>query len=85
MCYLTKPGDELCASDVYFSYLPLAHVMEQCFLSVAAFQGMQIAFYGGDITTIIQEDIPYARPTMFVSVPRLFNRIYDILKMKFDS
>jgi long-chain acyl-CoA synthetase len=46
---------------------------------------MQVAFYGGDITTIIQEDIPYARPTMFVSVPRLFNRIYDILKMKFDS
>jgi len=46
---------------------------------------MQFAFFSGDIAAIITEDIPYARPTFFVSVPRLFNRIYDILKMKFDA
>jgi len=28
MVYLNTPGDEICSSDVYFSYLPLAHVME---------------------------------------------------------
>ena len=37
---------------------------------------MKCGFYGGDIIKMISEDIPALKPTLFPSVPRLFNRIY---------
>ncbi|KAL1933656.1 hypothetical protein VTP01DRAFT_7746 [Rhizomucor pusillus] len=52
-------------TDVYISYLPLAHVFER----VA--QGLH-----GDTAKLL-DDIAELRPTVFCSVPRLFNRIYD--------
>ena len=38
--------------------------------------GGRIGFFGGDIKQLIR-DIQTIRPTLFVSVPRLLNRIYD--------
>ena len=38
--------------------------------------GGRIAFFGGDIKRLVN-DIQVVRPTIFVSVPRLLNRIYD--------
>jgi long-chain acyl-CoA synthetase len=38
--------------------------------------GAQIGFFQGD-TLKLMEDIKELRPTVFVSVPRLYNRIYD--------
>ena len=38
--------------------------------------GGRIAFFGGDIKQLVK-DIQAVRPTIFVSVPRLLNRIYD--------
>jgi long-chain acyl-CoA synthetase len=37
---------------------------------------MQIGFYGGDPIKMVQDDLPLLRPTLFPSVPRLYNRIY---------
>ena len=63
--------------DVYFSYLPMAHVMEQSMLCHSALTGMQYGFYSGNVSTMFQTDIPLLKPTIFVSVPRLFKRLYD--------
>jgi long-chain acyl-CoA synthetase len=38
--------------------------------------GGRIGFYRGDVKLLI-EDIQALKPTMFVSVPRLLNRVYD--------
>lgn len=38
--------------------------------------GMQYGFYSGDVLKI-SDDIGVLRPTIFSSVPRLFNKIYD--------
>ena len=38
--------------------------------------GGRIAFFGGDIKLLVK-DIQVVRPTLFISVPRLLNRIYD--------
>jgi long-chain acyl-CoA synthetase len=38
--------------------------------------GGRIGFFGGDIKQLVK-DIQALRPTIFVSVPRLLNRIYD--------
>lgn len=60
----------------YLSYLPLAHIYEMIvFLSIIAKAGT-IGFWRGDINMLI-EDIQELRPTIFVGVPRVFNKVYD--------
>ena len=63
-------------SDVHLSYLPMAHVFEQLVNNALAMTGASIGFYQGDTNKIL-EDIGALRPTIFPSVPRLWNRIYD--------
>ncbi|KAG4095044.1 acetyl-CoA synthetase-like protein [Neocallimastix lanati (nom. inval.)] len=62
--------------DVYLSYLPLAHVFERVVQNTVTYFGGQIGFYQGDTHKIL-EDVAALRPTLFASVPRLLNRIYD--------
>ncbi len=38
--------------------------------------GLQIGFFRGDIRKLV-EDIQELKPTMFLTVPRLLNRMYD--------
>lgn len=38
--------------------------------------GGRIGFFRGDVKLLI-EDIQELKPTVFISVPRLLNRIYD--------
>ncbi|KAG6579747.1 putative long-chain-fatty-acid-CoA ligase [Phytophthora cinnamomi] len=63
-------------SDVHCSYLPLAHVFERAVLGVLQAHGASAGFYQGDLLTLM-EDLVELQPTVFVSVPRLFNRVYD--------
>ena len=62
--------------DVYISYLPLAHMMERVCQAMVLQSGGRIGFFRGDIKLLI-EDIQVLKPTLFISVPRLLNRIYD--------
>ncbi|KAK2192641.1 hypothetical protein NP493_27g04000 [Ridgeia piscesae] len=62
--------------DVYISYLPLAHVYEKCNQAFLFSQGCQIGFYQGDLRTLM-DDLRELRPTIFATVPRLLNRLYD--------
>eukprot|EP01053_Blabericola_migrator_P003632 Blabericola_migrator_1__3631@NODE_2087_length_3294_cov_232_696932_g1324_i0_p1_GENE_NODE_2087_length_3294_cov_232_696932_g1324_i0NODE_2087_length_3294_cov_232_696932_g1324_i0_p1_ORF_typecomplete_len684_score137_69AMPbinding/PF00501_28/2e79_NODE_2087_length_3294_cov_232_696932_g1324_i04442495 len=72
------PGERLQIGpeDVHISYLPLAHVFERAIDSILWYSGGRIAIYGGEPKELM-DDIKAARPTVFVSVPRLFMRIYD--------
>lgn len=62
--------------DIHISYLPLAHVFERAIHQVVVYNGARIGFYQGDTLKLLQ-DVTELRPTLFISVPRLFNRIYD--------
>ena len=63
-------------TQVHLSYLPLAHIFETVIIQTAIFGGAAIGFYQGDTLKIL-EDLSELRPTFFISVPRLYNRIYD--------
>ncbi|KAL7083980.1 hypothetical protein ACP275_14G196900 [Erythranthe tilingii] len=63
------------SSDVYISYLPLAHIYERANQITSAFYGVAIGFYQGDNLKLM-DDLAALRPTIFSSVPRLYNRIY---------
>jgi long-chain acyl-CoA synthetase len=65
--------------DVYISYLPLAHVFERVLLMCAMGYKMQYGFFGGDVLKL-KEDLAVLRPTIMASVPRLYNRFYDVMQ-----
>ena len=73
------PGKFLINEDVqevHLSYLPLAHIFETVVMNLMLSLGGAVGFYQGDTLKII-DDLAALRPTVFVSVPRLYNRIYD--------
>ncbi|ORY48442.1 acetyl-CoA synthetase-like protein [Rhizoclosmatium globosum] len=63
-------------SDVHMCYLPLAHIYEKGNLSTIVVHGGAVGFFRGD-TALLLDDIGKLRPTLFASVPRLLNRIYE--------
>ncbi len=62
--------------DVYISYLPLAHVFDRLGVYGVMSIGARIGFYGGVILKIL-DDLQVLQPTVFPSVPRLLNKVYD--------
>lgn len=64
------------SEDVHISYLPLAHIFERIVFTALSAVGAKIGFYQGDTLKII-EDLAELKPTIFVSVPRLLNKVYD--------
>jgi long-chain acyl-CoA synthetase len=47
-----RRGFEFFSSDVYLSYLPLAHMMERIFVQVLLMNGAAVGFYNGDALKI---------------------------------
>jgi len=72
---LSSCADEelgLAPDDVHLSYLPLAHIFERLVQAAMLMSGGSMGFYQGD-TRKITEDLAALRPTLFCSVPRLYN------------
>jgi long-chain acyl-CoA synthetase len=63
-------------TDVHLSYLPLAHIFERLVQAALFMLGASIGFYHGN-TLELTDDLTALRPTLFPSVPRLYNKIYD--------
>jgi long-chain acyl-CoA synthetase len=63
-------------TDVYISYLPLAHVFDRLGVHSLLSRGGKIGFFGGNVHKIT-DDLMLLRPTVFPSVPRLLNKVYE--------
>jgi len=63
-------------NDVWYSYLPMAHIFERAVHCVLMSVGGQWWFSSGDIKKLLDE-LAVVRPTIFGSVPRVMNRLYD--------
>jgi long-chain acyl-CoA synthetase len=62
--------------DVHVSYLPLAHIYERVTVLGLTHCGAAVGFFSGDVQALL-DDVLLLRPTIFCSVPRLWNRIHD--------
>ncbi|CAK4693707.1 unnamed protein product [Aphanomyces euteiches] len=71
-----KHGRTFTDQGVHLSYLPLAHCFEHKVQSIFIKSGGSIGFYQGNPLKLT-EDLAELRPTIFTSVPRLLNKIYD--------
>lgn len=65
--------------DVHLSYLPLPHVYERLFIYAILSQGAKVYIYSGDVLKL-KDDLADVKPTFFSSVPRLYNRFYDLIR-----
>lgn len=72
------------SEDILVSYLPYPHSFEQVMTAFVCIMGSRIGYYSGDPTRLT-DDCQALKPTIFPSVPRLYNRIYGILKNKFNA
>ncbi|MGR5379033.1 AMP-binding protein [Vibrio harveyi] len=72
-------------SDRLFSYLPLAHITERVYIFGSSIMGGVTTAFPESLDTFI-EDVKMHRPTLFISVPRLWTlfqqRIQDKLPQK---
>lgn len=63
--------------DRFLSFLPLSHIFERTAgYYIPLSQGASI-YYAEDPTVTLRENIREVRPTIFVSVPRIFEKIED--------
>lgn len=70
--------------DCMISYLPLAHSFEKILFTLCLVKGVRIGYYFGDVLKLT-DDCQVLKPTLFPSVPRLYNRIYDKIKSRLNE
>jgi long-chain acyl-CoA synthetase len=69
------------ADDVFLSFLPLSHTFERTggyYLPVAA--GCCVAFARS--TALLAEDLKTVKPTILISVPRIYERVYAAVQSR---
>ncbi|MCG8473440.1 MAG: long-chain fatty acid--CoA ligase [Desulfobacterales bacterium] len=73
----------LTKEDLLLSFLPLAHTYErECGHGVAMHAALPIAY---TTPSALLEDLSHFQPTFFMSVPRIYERIYMAMKEKASS
>lgn len=60
-------------TNVSLSYLPLAHIYGRMLEGTGFWSGGRVGYFHGNVLELV-DDLKQLRPTLFASVPRLFNR-----------
>ena len=75
---------QLSASTTHLSYLPLCHVAEQMLTTFApVYMGSQVNF--GESIRTVQEDLREVAPTMFLGVPRIWEKLHAAITIKMQE
>ncbi|KRB30500.1 long-chain fatty acid--CoA ligase [Acidovorax sp. Root70] len=75
---------ELSQGTTHLSYLPLCHVAEQMLTSfVPVYVGSQVNF--GESIRTVQEDLREVAPTMFLGVPRIWEKLHAAIHIKLQE
>jgi long-chain acyl-CoA synthetase len=72
---------KLTSKDKHLNYLPMAHIMERFTTLCMLICGASICIFSGDVKKL-KEDLGIFKPTIFLSVPRLYNKFYDAIQSK---
>jgi long-subunit acyl-CoA synthetase (AMP-forming) len=59
-------------NERFLSYLPLAHITERCLVEGAAYHSNMTLYFTESLEHFV-DDLKYAKPTVFFSVPRLWS------------
>ncbi|OOF12071.1 AMP-dependent synthetase [Salinivibrio sp. PR5] len=92
LSYLNVASSAISGSEIFFqpddtrvmSYLPLAHITERCVVELPSIYNPAEVFFTESIDTFI-DDVKYARPTAFLSVPRLWTKFQSKILAKMPN
>jgi long-chain acyl-CoA synthetase len=73
-------GHEFAPDDISISVLPLSHVFERTGMYVYIRNGM--AVYFAESIDKVPDNLQEIRPTIFIGVPRIFEKVYAKAKLK---
>ena len=71
-------------NDVFLSFLPLAHAFERTLGYYLAMMGGSTVAYARSVETL-RDDLLAIRPTVFLAVPRIYERIYEAIRREADQ
>lgn len=72
---------QLRKDDLFLSFLPLSHALERtCGYYLAMLAGAQVAFARS--IPLLSEDLKRVRPTLLVSVPRIYQRVHAAIEAR---
>lgn len=71
-------------ADGVFSYLPLAHGYETAVELALMVVGARISYYSGSLRNLV-DDLHFAKPTLFIAVPRVLQRVQQIVLNSFQE
>lgn len=74
----------LTKEDIYLSYLPLAHIFERYMINFMIINGCRVGMYNGEIMKL-KSDISDLKPTIFASVPKMYNKIFNSMDEKIKN
>ena len=70
-------NDLVTPDDTFFSFLPLSHSLERTIgYYLPLHQGSKVAFVE-DVSTTLTEDLLMVKPTIMISVPRIYEKIHS--------
>lgn len=67
-----------------FSYLPLAHGYETAVELALMIVGVRITYYSGSLRTLT-DDLKYAKPSLFIAVPRVLQHVQQTILNTFQE
>ena len=78
---MTRRGETVTPDDAAISYLPLSHIAEQMFSLHLPITGGYPVWFAESIDKL-KENLPEARPTIFLAVPRVWEKFSAALNQK---
>jgi long-chain acyl-CoA synthetase len=82
--YATRDTFVVNSNDVFMSFLPLSHTFERTLgYYLAVMTGATVAFARS--IPQLSEDLQTIRPTLLISVPRIYERVYGAIRSKLDE
>lgn len=72
-------GNSIDETAIVASYLPAAHIYERMVEQMIFWAGARIGFFHGNVLELV-DDLKVLKPTLFPSVPRLYNRFGGVIK-----
>ncbi len=72
------------SGDIFVSYLPLSHIAEQLFSIYLPITSAGCVYFSGGIDRL-QETLLAARPTLFLGVPRVWEKLHMAISKKLDA
>ncbi|KAJ8748643.1 hypothetical protein K2173_008088 [Erythroxylum novogranatense] len=76
--FMEQFEDKMTSSDVYLSFLPLAHVLDRAIEEYFFRNGASVGYYHGDLNAL-RDDLMELKPTFLAGVPRVFEKIHEAI------